>query len=307
MSGKRKIAFAYYCPGWSYEGGDEGVLRSSRKVAPDEYEKEMAGNLFCPSCKTNVARTPREKDLFTNQREPFFRHLKCWTNIPCVLRAKKPKGKKYDSWEEAKRAIDHEELTIIKEFLQDKPIIDEHSDKDYDETPIEDADGPLSEVPIGRHEGESFELPSKITTIAGICRGLDKNLGKYFYLPGAISPIKLAELLTDIVELEETILDTEQAPRLYFGKIKKSFNAGKFDHNIRMTRLECNPKVVDFTIKASNGFCRDKGITDDSEGRIVMFYGKITTNGSGLAATSLAWGEIALVPAKYNELLIPER
>jgi hypothetical protein len=54
----------------------------------------------------------------------------------------------------------------------------------------------------------------------------------------------------------------------------------------------------------TDGFCRDKGIAEQAVGRIVMFYGVITKNGSGLAVESLAWGEIALVPKKYNELLI---
>ncbi|MNT64123.1 hypothetical protein D3C72_2019950 [compost metagenome] len=93
---------------------------------------------------------------------------------------------------------------------------------------------------------------------------------------------------------------------MYYGKIISSHNAGKYDHSIRMTQLACNPAVKDFYVKLPNGFCRDKGITDDSKGRIVMFFGTIVESGIGLAATDLAWGEIALVPAKYNELLIPE-
>ncbi|MNV91583.1 hypothetical protein D3C71_1860890 [compost metagenome] len=73
-----------------------------------------------------------------------------------------------------------------------------------------------------------------------------------------------------------------------------------------MTRIECDPAIGDFTVKLPDGFCRDKGINDDSTGRIVMFYGGITTNGRGLAVDKLAWGEIALVPGKYNDLLMPD-
>lgn len=73
-----------------------------------------------------------------------------------------------------------------------------------------------------------------------------------------------------------------------------------------MTSLICNSAVKDFYLKLPNGFCRDKGITDDSKGRIVMFFGTITSSGIGLATTGLVWGEIALVPKKYNELLMPE-
>lgn len=306
MPAKRKIPYAYYLPGWSFDGGSREALKVSRRVTPDEYEEEMIGGLFCPGCYTSVARTPKEKDLFTNDREPFYRHLMRWKHVGCVLRSKKPVGKRYDTWEEARRAIEHEHLAIIKEFLQDRPEVDFSPSDEYDETPVEDIDGPLSEVPIGRHEGKSFELPSKITTIAGICRNLEKNKDKYFFLPQAQHAIKLAELLRKVGDVDHDILETPQNPSLYFGKIIRSFNAGSHDGSTRMTQLACNSAVKDFYLKLPNGFCRDKGITDKSSGRIVMFYGAISKSGIGLAATGLAWGEVALVPAKYNTLLMPE-
>lgn len=304
MTAKRKIAYAHYLSGWSFEKGNRDVLKASRRVAPDEYEDDMIGNLFCPGCFTNIERTPRKKDVFTNQRDPFYRHLKRWQHVGCVLRAKKPVGKRYDTWEEARRAIEHEHLAVVKEFLQEKPEVDLTPSTEYDETPIEDIVGPLSEVPIGRHQGESFELPSTITTVAGICRNFEKNKGKYFVLPGAVHAVKLAELLTDVADLDKGILGKKQVKKLYFGKITSSWNAGSQRYNIRMTRLSCSTVTGDFTVKMTDGFCRDKSITEDAVGRIVMFYGAITKNGSGLAVEDLAWGEIALVPKKYNELLI---
>jgi hypothetical protein len=306
MSANRKIAYAHYLPGWEYVGGSREALKASRRVAPDEYEEEMVGGLYCPGCYTNLERTPKRKNLFTNGRDPFYRHLSCWQHVACVLRAKKPEGKRYDSWEEAKKAIDHEHLTIVHGFLQSKPEVELTSGAEYDETPIEDIDGPPSAVPIGRHQGESFQLPSKITTVAGICRNFEVNKDKYFFLPSAQHAVKLADLLTNVTELTSDILDTEQSPKLYFGKIIRSWNAGKYSFSTRMTRIECDPAIGDFTVKLQDGFCQDKGITDESTGRIVMFFGVITTNGSGLAVDKLAWGEITLVPSKYNQLLMPD-
>jgi hypothetical protein len=306
MSTKRKIAYAHHLLGWEYDGGSREALKASRQVAPEEYEEEMAGNLFCPSCYTNVERTPKEKDLFTNRRAPFYRHLSRWQHVGCVLRAKKPEGKRYDSYEEAKRAIDHGHLTIVKEFLQSKPEIELTPGANYDETPVEDVSGPLSWVPIGRHQGESFQLPSKITTVAGICCNFEVNKDKYFFLPGAQHAAKLAELLTNVTELTYDILNIEQSPKLYFGRIKSSWNAGQHSNSTRMTRIECDSAIRDFTVKYPDGDCRTKGINDDSTGRIVMFYGVITTNGRGLGVERLAWGEIALVPGKYNDLLMPD-
>ena len=306
MANKRKIAYAHHLPGWKFEGGNREVLKASRRVAPDEYEEEMRGALYCPGCFTNVERTPKEKDLFTNQRDPFYRHLQRWSHVGCVLRAKKPIGKRYDTWEEAKRAIEHEHLSIVKEFLQERPEIDLGPSEEYDETPVEDLDGPVSDVPIGRHQGESFELPSKITTVAGMCRNFEKNKDKYFVLPGAIHAVKLAELLTDVADLDRSVLDKPQKPKLYYGKILRSKNAGSYSTSIRMTRLRCGPGAGDFTVKMPDGFCQAKNINDTSVDRIVMFYGVITKNGSGIGVEHLAWGEIASVPKKYNELLIPE-
>ncbi len=305
MPKKRKIPYAHHLLDWEYDGGSREALKESLRVAPEEYVGEMVGNLFCPSCYTNVERTPKEKDLFTNGRNPFYRHLRRWQHVACVLRAKKPEGKRYESTEEAQRAIEHGQLTIIKEFLQSKPEIELTSSAGYEETPVEDVDGPLSLVPIGRHKGESFQLPSKITTVLGICSKFDVNKDKYFVLPGAQHAVQLAELLTNVTELTYDILNIEQTPKLYFGRINRSWNAGAYSTSTRMTRLECDPAISDFTIKLPDGFCRDKGMSDYSAGRIVMFYGVITTNGRGLAVDMLAWGEIALVPAKYNNLLMP--
>lgn len=306
MANKRKIAYAHHLPGWRFEGGSREALRASRHVAPDEYEEEMRGALYCPGCFTNVERTPKEKDLFTNQRDPFYRHLKRWSHVACVLRAKKPVGKRYDSWEEAKKAIEHEHLAIVKEFLQERPEINFSPSEEYDETIVEDLDGPVSDVPIGRHQGESFELPSKITTVAGMCRNFEKNKDKYFVLPGAIHAVKLAELLTDVADLDRGVLGKPQKPKLYYGKIIRSWNAGQYSTSIRMTRLRCGQGVGDFTLKMSDGFCQAKNINDESVGRVVMFYGVITKNGSSIGVENLAWGELSLVPEKYNQLLIPE-
>ncbi|WP_122286819.1 hypothetical protein [Pseudomonas syringae group genomosp. 3] len=304
MPTKRKIAYAHHLPGWKFETGSRETLKASRRVAPDEYEDEMMGSLFCPGCYTNVERTPRKKDVFTNHRDPFYRHLKRWQHVGCVLRAKKPVGKRYETWEEARQAVEHEHLAVVNEFLQDKPEVDLSSGTEYDETPVEDLAGPLSDTPIGRHHGDSFELPSIISTVAGICRNFEKNKDKYFVLPGSIHAVKLAELLTDVIDLDKSILGRVQAKKLYFGIIISSRNAGSQRYNIRMTRLRCASAAGDFTVKMPDGFCRDKGITEDAVGRIVMFYGVISKNGSGIAVEDMAWGEIALVPKKYNELLI---
>ncbi|PMV28396.1 hypothetical protein C1X21_13860 [Pseudomonas sp. FW305-3-2-15-A-LB2] len=75
-----------------------------------------------------------------------------------------------------------------------------------------------------------------------------------------------------------------------------------------MTRLqyENDGDYQDFTLKMSIRDSKEHGITDASIGRIVMMYGPISKNGSGLAISDLGWGEFALLPAKYDQVLFPE-
>lgn len=304
---KRRITFAYFMQGNAAADRDE--LRAfAKKILPEEYEMEMAGFLYCPGCFTHIERTPMHKDIFKNGRDPFYRHLSKYKDVACYLRAKKPEGKLYRNEEEAKRAIENMELSVISGFLQERPLLGSGLDNDeYHETPVEDVDGPTTEVPIGRHVGEVFKLPSKISTVAGICRGFDKNLGKYFFLPKSQQAVRLAELLQNVADVPLDILDTprqDRMPGLYFGRIMRSFSQGK-PHSTRMTRLAHNSSVADFTLKAPNWMCEGKGITDNSVGRIVICYGVVTQNGIGLALDRLAWGEFALLPDKYNDLILP--
>ena len=187
----RKIKFSYQLDNWDYETGDRAYLKANaRKLIPSEYIPEMDGSLYCPACFTNLNRIPKEKEHFTNGRDAYFAHMTKFKDTKCDLKSIKPEGKKFNNWEEAKQAIDDENLVIISSFLKSKPEPKEDSPAVYDETPVEDQDGPETEVAIGRHNGESFTLPSKIKTIAGLCRNFDENLYIYFHLPGKNNAIR---------------------------------------------------------------------------------------------------------------------
>jgi hypothetical protein len=232
----RRIKFAYYLDGWSYSNGNRNILRTNGvKIIPSEYIQSMDGSLFCPACYTNLNRIPKYKDRFSNNRDAYFAHIIKYKDIECNLRATKPEGRRYESYEEAYKAIDDENLVIVSEFIKEKPELANIQKNEYDETPVEDQNGPVSEVPIGRHNGETFKLPSKIKTVAGICRNFDDNLYKYYYFSGQRHAIQLLDLLKNV----ENIQAEDNLPRLYYGTIKKSFNAGikPKPTNIRMTEL----------------------------------------------------------------------
>ena len=298
----QRIKFAYRLNGWTFESSNENTLKSKAdKVLPSEYMAEMEGEIFCHACYTNLTRVPKNKDHFSNGRDAYFAHMSKYKDIKCDLRTKRPEGKRYDSYEEAQKAVDDENLVIISEFLQEKPERLNDIAGEYDETPVEDQNGPKSEVSISRHNGDSFVLPSRITTVAGICRGFDNNLYKYYHLPGRSNPIRLLDLLNNI----QDVVEENETPKFYYGVIKNSASAAENPqpYNIRMTELISNTAITDFYLKASEEICDRKGISNNSVGRILIMYGSITESGIGLSIEKLKWGEFSLLPKQYNSLL----
>lgn len=301
MDSDNRIKHALYDANWTYDEKNRARPPNSQTILPLEYTAGMADRLYCPECFTPISRSPKDKDRFSNGRACCFVHRPAYREIPCSLRTPLTDGKKYLTEEDAREAIASDQLAIVSAFMQDRPNRPDGVAEPYDQSAVEDEEGPVSEVPIGRHRGEKFALPSRIATVAGLCRRFDVNLYKYFVLPQSDVARKLADILVDIA----TVTDECEVPRLYFGTILRSWNAGRDPkpNNIRMTRLRPHPDVADFTIKVQAWKQEEKGISDESAGRIVLFWGKITTNGIGLAASGLEWGEFAVLPGKYQKLL----
>ena len=163
----------------------------------------------------------------------------------------------------------------------------------------EDLAGPISRVPIARYKGDAFDLPSTITTVASLCRRFDKKLHRLYLFPGRTNVVLLASELVDVT----TVTEVNENPRLYFGKILSSFNAGKTPQNLRMTSLECHRGIKDFYLKAVDASQQARGIHDNTRGRYVIFWGTIEENGIGLCVNRPTWGEFALLPQQYERLL----
>ncbi len=302
MSETNQIKFALYLEDWNYETGDKKLLRKkSKDVTTTEYVKEMKGSIFCPECCVGLFRSPEEKDFDTNGRKAFFAHTS--KHSPdCGLRVKKAEGKRYVNEELAKKAIEDEELVVIKGFMKEKPVppnID--GPQEYQGQPIEDKDGGLSVVPIGRHNGENLNLPSIITTVRGLCRNFNKNIHKYFYLPDRKNAVHLQDLLVNV----KTVKDVDNVPKLYFGRITRSWNCGPTPQNIRQTMLEYKQtgEHKDFCLKATDASSQEHGIDDNSKGKMVIMYGVVTISGIGLCIENIGWGEFAVLPDKYEDLL----
>ena len=104
----------------------------------------------------------------------------------------------------------------------------------------------------------------------------------------------------------EDINEGDDTPKLYYGRIISTTHMGehKRPDNIRMTYLESNQSgVQDFCLKLEDMHQRSHGITDNSVGRTLVVYGTVSVSGIGLCFEGLGWGEFALLPRKYENLL----
>lgn len=302
----QRIVFAYFLEGWSFEGGNkEDLRRDGDMVFPNEYVSDMDENLFCPTCYTNLTRAPKDRNYSRDGREAYFAHLSRYKEIECELRSSRRLGKWYDSFEQAQQAVEDEDLVIVHEFSREVPEVVMNGNQEEDEPIVENRNGPVVDVPISLHIGETFRLPSKITTVAGLCRTFDRNYYRYFLFPQRPNAILLSDLLHNVANVN----DTNETKKLYFGVITRSFSAAldpnnPAPYNIRMTKLVCDANVQHFHLKATEAICAWKHISDDSTGRIVIMYGKVTRSGIGLCIENLEWGEFALLPERYNNLLL---
>lgn len=302
MEESNKIKFALYLKNWNFDDGDKNFLRkTAEKIPVMDFVLEMKGHIFCPECTAPLFRSPEDKNYASDGRKAFYAHSRSVKTV-CSLRVKQGEGKRYENEEEAKKAIEDGELVIVQAFMRDKPVPPEIDEPlVFDREPNEDQDGELTPIAIGRHNGDEFKLPSKVTTIRGLCRAFDENLNKYFMFPGQKAATTLQDLLIHVGDVKE-ICDV---PRLYFGRITHSANMGKTPKNIRQTFLHypSGNSFKDFCLKATDESSREHGIGDESIGRIAIAYGRVTVSGIGLCISNLGWGEFALLPRKYEYLL----
>ncbi|WP_141226226.1 hypothetical protein, partial [Photobacterium sanguinicancri] len=302
----RRIPHALYCTGWNHEDGIRAtLLKNAQRIIPTEYAVGMKGALYCPACFTNLSRTPEDKEVNALGTPAYFKHQKKYEAVPCTLRARRAEGKKYNSYESVKQAIDDDELVIVSGFLEEKPEAKITTGKPYDDTPVDDVNGEETDVPLSQHDGQTFKLPSTITTIAGMCRNFDTNYFKYYLLPEKTNARQLCDTLVDIRNIQEE----DSVPKLYFARIlsTRHFGENKKPTNCRMTffNYPSGNGVGDFCLKMVDWRQREHGITDDSLGRVLLMFGKVTKNGTGLCLQNLKWGEFSLLPIKYEYLLFP--
>ncbi|UGQ46237.1 hypothetical protein [Massilia endophytica] len=297
---QHRIAFAYHNPNWIFGEDKREDLEKAEQVTPAEYRHEMRGAIFCPECTTPLSRAPEEKELFTNSRTAHFRHRKAFKHIACSLRVSRGAGLQYHSEEEVKRAVQNENLVLVGGWAEHPPeiLIDETlEDFEFRQTQIVDPDGPITEIPLGRHTGKKVLLPTRITSVLSICRGFDKNIHRAFFLPDSQYALHLRDLLYDVARLDE--MDLPQRPNLYFGRIERY--ARLTFRNIIYLKVQNFPELKIYTYPT---FDERKRIDQGSIGRVMLFYGAISSAGEGIPRFKTEnWGEYSLLPSQYEKFL----
>lgn len=301
MNDSIRIKFAYYHPTWVYEGGDQLLLKEqSESVVATDITEEMEEHIFCPECSTNLTKSPKHAQRFRNGRRSCFVHWPSYQDVSCSLRSSQPVGMRFETEELATQALDREDLVLINQFMTAPPMAPEGVGP-YQQTPVEDLNGPVSNIPISRHGGQTFRLPTRISSVQMLCRNFDRNLHRYYQLPGRANPQPLFELLYPVT----SITAEDAGPKLYYGRIQESFvnTQNPRPDNIRMTRLVSGNQIVDFYVKQRNGEQLQKGIDEEKIGQYIIFWSAITSNGVGLCAENMGWGEYALLPDRYTRLI----
>lgn len=299
----RKIPYALFLKNWSFEQGDKQILiEQGQRITADEFDlNEMKDSIFCPNCYTKLTRSPLEENYTREGVAAYFKHIPSYNDIDCEYRSNKGEAFNYSSEQEAKEAIENENLVIVHNFKTEEPDFNEENLGDGLENYENEIDA-TSDVTVSRHKNQTYSLPSKITTIrGGICRRFDRNIVKGYFLPNSNQILPLSDLLNDVRNIQEPC----ENKKLFIGQIKSSKHLGKkpTGENIRMTYLEfSNTNYKDFCIKTPHSLQHLHGIRDESIGRYVIFYGAITENGIGLCVENLGFGELGLLPNIYNNI-----
>lgn len=295
-----RIAYALHMiKRWVYGRDERDVLeRDGIPVTPEEFSLSMKGKIFCPVCTTPLSRSPDTASVTTNSRTAHFKHKPTYSKISCRLKTKKKEGLSYKNEEEASKAVEDKALVIVSNWMNHPPSEDDDIDEngEFNQTAIENEDGPETDVAIGRHNGREFKLPSKIYSVTALCRDFDKNLHRGYHFPDSTFPMLLSDILFDTDRITE---DTDGKKRLFFGKVVGYRRLAK--RNIIYIE---NEQFGEFKIYTWPKFDERKHIDMVAVGRYILFHSNLAWEGSIPRCFLDSWGQYSLLPQKYEKHLI---
>jgi hypothetical protein len=300
---RHRIAYAFYSDDWKYGVDDKDKLEEvSIPIVPEEFSSEMKGKIFCPLCATPLSRSPSRESVTKNNITAHFKHgdkQKYLESIRCGWRTPSSQGYIYGNEEEARRAVENKDLTIVHDWAEFPPTTSNDIDDEgeYNRTAIEDMQGPETELAIGRHRGEKFKVPSRISSIMAVCREFPLNLRKGFYFPNSPYPMMLSDQLYSANSLSATL---PQKETLFFGEIEAY---GRLTYR-NVIYLKSTNKV-EVKIYTKPDYDERKGISGEAKSRFLLFSANLYNEGSEdiVACKVLKWGAYSLLPKKYEKYL----
>ncbi|CDL86270.1 hypothetical protein [Xenorhabdus cabanillasii] len=303
----RRIAYAYYDPNWN-RSVHSIVQLVKTEVEPLDYHLEMKDHLFCPSCYEPLIRVPSDPAVavMADGKEALFRHLPVEDPPFCFLRSGSVVGKRYNGEEEARQAVEDKQFIVVSGFMQERPenifreVID--GKEEPSDTHFEDENGREVDVPVSRHNGQTFKLPSRITSVQSLCSNFMQNYYREIFVVNEQEDSK-RYLLCDSLKNVNEINEVNNIPNFYFGEIE---TINKYNNHTTVWLKLNKPKpYADFRVRIWNRFAEPRGIVEGrAEGRIIMFYAPIEIIGRGYCTRELYWGEVALLPEQYRDFLI---
>jgi len=299
--GRHRIAFAYFLKDWVYGKGNVSHLKDvAQPITPKEFLPEMKGWVFCPECSTPLSRAPNEEDLFTNNRSAHFRHKGKYKHISCSLRVPKASGLNYQTEEEVRRAIQQKDLIVIHEWMSSPPenaMRDPHELMEFNQTQIEDPEGPITEKVLNRHTGAKFFVPTKISSVLSLCRNFDQNLHRVFFFPDS----QYATYLSDKLLCASSIVNPlPSSSNLFFGEI-----VGYRRLTARNVIFISVQNFREFKIYTWPTYDERKNINERSIGSTLLFYGKLHfENGEVPRCFMQQWGQYSVLPKEYEKFLL---
>lgn len=305
MSGRR-IAFAYHDPKWDRKLHSTQLLVRAA-VEPFDYEAIMKDHLICPQCYEPLIRVPTDPKLtvMADGKEALFRHLPSDDAPYCALRSGSAVGKKYNSEEDARKAEEDGEFIVISGFMQDRPENNPREEFDGEESPLEthyeSINGREVDLPISRHNGETFNLPSKITSVQSLCVNFRQNYYREIHIVNNAGEVTKHLLCNSLKNINDITGETE-SPGFYFGEI--SSIEKHMNHTTIWLKMNNPRSYSDFRLRVWNKVAEPRRIVKGTaEGRIVVFYAPIDSVGTGYWTEKLNWGEVALLPSQYKTFL----
>lgn len=291
---KALIDYALHLRNWKFEGGDSARLeREAEKVYARDFDVGMLNHVFCPNCFTPITRRPLERDRSRDNKVAYYAHIPRYLHVPCVRRTPPAQGELFTNEEIARAAIVRGDLVVFSGF-SDEPQTANAVALPYAQGRVEDPEGPETPVAITRHVGDEFYVPGRHRKVMSICRNFDQNLEKYYQFPGQQQPSKLSSQLHDVLDVG----GEDEECRLYFGEIRR-VNVHTYK---TVVWLRSGGRIKDFALPSSREQHRKRGITQDSEGSFVLFWGQVRGYGIGYCV-EVGWGEYAILPQKYTECI----